>query len=847
MSTEPPAAGGAIATADGSAPSGPRGELTESLLRCISRAQRDFIIDIDPRQVFGRLLEDVLSLTSSEYGFIGEIEHDSDEQPFLRTWAITNIAWTTELTQWYEEESPSGIVFENLDTLFGTVIRTGEPVIANTPAHDPRSGGLPEGHPRLDAFLGLPFLLGERLIGMVGLANRPGGYDDDLIAQLQPFLTTCSTIIAALQGRRDQEASRAQLQISEARTTAILQSVVDAVVVIDEDGSIETFNRAAEQTFGYSAAEVLGRNVTMLMVDEDAVAHTNQLARYKETGERRVIGRERQVVGRRRDGSTFPLELSVCEVVVQGQRLFAGTCRDLTEKQEAERDIRMYAATIEATPDFVGVARVDGQVLAINRAGRRQIGLDPDAPLEGVSIGDIHAPWSRTLIRDVGLPTAIREGAWAGETAFLAPNGTEVPMSQVIVVSKDANGEAQLVSTIARDISERKEVERVKGEFVSTVSHELRTPLTSIRGSLGLLASGALGKLPEQALAMVDLGLGNSERLIRLVNNILDFERAEAGRLDLSPTEVDVEAIIDNTRESVDGAATEAGIAISVDLPTDLESVWCDEDRMVQVLVNLLGNGLKFSPRGGTVALAVSQTSEETVFEVADSGPGIPPEEIGSIFEPFHQVDSSDTREVGGTGLGLAIAKSIVSAHGGEIDVEATLGVGSTFRVHLPVTSPGSPTDRCDDEADAERELDSRDATATAADVLLADPDASTRIVVGQMLTDRGLTWAEASSGEAVLRQVAHLEPRLLMLDVTLPGVDGFEVVAQLRSRGHGSLPLIIYSDCDLGPDERARLALGPTRHLVKAAVSERDLIDDVITMLSSEPVVGKRRHDNGH
>lgn len=656
-----------------------------SLLSAITRAHRNFILDGDARAVFSRLLEDVLALTESEYGFIGEIEQGPDGNPMLRTWAITNIAWTEQLLDWFEENDPTGIEFTNLDTLFGAVIRTGEPVVANSPGQDGRSGGLPDGHPPLDRFLGLPFRRGDELVGMVGLANRQGGYDDQLIAELEPFLTTCSEMIEALRGRRLHDTAVKRLRTSEARTTAILESVSHAVVVTDEAGCIETFNQAAESTFGYRSNEVLGRQVSALMSDGGPEPV------FVRDGEKQPsdVGR-REVVGMRRDGSTFPLELSVSEVEIDGGRLLAGTCRDLTAQHQDEEKMRMFAATIEATPDFVGVARVDGKILAINGAGRAMVGIRQDAPTPDLVVGDIHAAWSREFVRDVGMPAAIANGSWAGETAFIAADGREIPMSQVILVSRDDDGEAQLVSTIARDITALKEIDRVKSEFVSTVSHELRTPLTSIRGSLGLLSGGVIGDLPPGVSEMIDLARSNTERLIRLVNDILDFEKTQAKRLEIRFEPIDPMQIARAGLQVVSGLAEEAGVTVALSPPTmAMPEISGDEDRLVQILLNLLGNAVKFSPAGGEVELGVTLGADNgsVRFTVADRGPGVDPEQLDAIFEPFHQGDSSDRRMVGGTGLGLSIAKAIAEAHGGAVSVQSELGVGSIFALELPVAS----------------------------------------------------------------------------------------------------------------------------------------------------------------
>ena len=165
------------------------------MLAALSRAQAQFIHTGDPRVAFEDMLSTLLAIANSEYGFIGEVLRDQDGTPYLKTHAITNIAWNDETQEFYEREAPRGMEFRNLKTLFGKVMETGEPVIANDPFSDPRRGGLPEGHPALNAFLGLPFHHGEELVGMVGIANRPGGYDDEVVEYLEPFLSTCATVI----------------------------------------------------------------------------------------------------------------------------------------------------------------------------------------------------------------------------------------------------------------------------------------------------------------------------------------------------------------------------------------------------------------------------------------------------------------------------------------------------------------------------------------------------------------------------------------------------------------------------------------------------------------------------
>ncbi|HLM85414.1 MAG TPA: ATP-binding protein [Solirubrobacteraceae bacterium] len=246
--------------------------------------------------------------------------------------------------------------------------------------------------------------------------------------------------------------------------------------------------------------------------------------------------------------------------------------------------------------------------------------------------------------------------------------------------------------------AELRKSERAKEEFVAVVGHELRTPLTSIRGSLGLLAGGLLGELPKDAANMLALAVLNTDRLIRLVNDILDIERMDSGHLPLERAAVGAQELVRSSAQALDATAVQAGVR----LRTDVEelTVCADADRVVQALVNLLGNAIKFSPSDGFVTVAVSRGDGCALFSVKDSGRGIPADQLDSIFERFKQVDVSDAREKGGSGLGLAIARGIVESHGGHLWAESIPGQGSTFCFTLPLAgedascSAGAPIER---------------------------------------------------------------------------------------------------------------------------------------------------------
>lgn len=266
----------------------------------------------------------------------------------------------------------------------------------------------------------------------------------------------------------------------------------------------------------------------------------------------------------------------------------------------------------------------------------------------------------------------------SGEERLIAWNNT---------LLKDNQGKTIRILSIGEDVTERQAIERIKDEFVSVVSHELRTPLTSIHGAMSLLASGRMNIQSEQGQRFVKIAVENSRRLVKLVNDILDLERLASGKISLEKQLCNTADLIQRSVEMVQVMANRAEIAIAAS--SEAYSVVVDPDRLIQVLTNLLSNAIKFSPAGATVWLTVEHlpASGALQFCVKDCGRGIPADSLERIFERFHQVDASDSRQKGGTGLGLAICQSIVEQHRGEIWAESVVGKGTSFYFTLPVTA----------------------------------------------------------------------------------------------------------------------------------------------------------------
>lgn len=374
-------------------------------------------------------------------------------------------------------------------------------------------------------------------------------------------------------------------------------------------------------------------------------------------------------------------------LVVDNERLRRGLETRVQSRTRELREItRQQELLLTSVADGIyGVDRV-GMITFVNAATADILHL-PASRLIGRQAHDLfHAsrvdgapfPQSGCYITEAitsGLTATGEEDAYVcGDGRLIAVEVTASPLS-----GDDGISGAVVVF---RDVSERHEMDRMKSEFVSIVSHELRTPLTSIRGALGLIAGGAFGPLPPQADRMIKIAMAGSERLSRLINDILDIERIESGMLPMSVTACDVLALCQEAVTVVSGMTGAVGVDIVKGRCEGV--VRADHDRVIQTLINLLGNAVKFSRAGSQVGLKAAPYGDVVEFSVTDQGRGIPSEKLEAIFGRFTQVDSSDAREKGGTGLGLAISRTIVERLGGRIWAESVPGEGATFRFTLP-------------------------------------------------------------------------------------------------------------------------------------------------------------------
>ncbi|MGD9391002.1 MAG: PAS domain S-box protein [Thioalkalispiraceae bacterium] len=409
----------------------------------------------------------------------------------------------------------------------------------------------------LRTFISLPIRRLENAAYSVAEGNYQGNLNITGPIEIQNLTTSFNKMTESLRNYINHINEQVQ------QTETVIENVIDGIITIDTQGTIMSYNKAAEKIFGYSRDEVVGKNIKILMPEPYYSEHDGYLQRYLETGQAEIIGAGRDVEGLRKNGEVFPLELGVSEIERNRKKLFIG---------------------------------------------------------------------------------------------------------------------------IIRDITERHKVEKIKREFVSTVSHELRTPLTSLQGAVSLVASGVTGELPGQAKELMDNAKRNGDRLLSLINDLLDMDKIIEGKIKLEISTHDIQDLIGEAIEANTSYAKSYGVNIQRVGDTKTCRVNVDSMRIQQVLSNFLSNACKFSRKGGTVEIGVEQQQENWIrVFVRDHGQGIPDAFKSKIFEKFSQADSSDTRQKGGTGLGLAISKELIEMMNGKIGFESQENHGTKFYFDLPL------------------------------------------------------------------------------------------------------------------------------------------------------------------
>jgi len=515
------------------------------------------------------------------------------------------------------------------------------------------------------------------------------------------FRNDAGELMGFVQVIRDMTEQRARdyaLREAEERMRSVVNHVIDGIITIDERGLVESFNPAAEKTFGYPAVEVVGRNVSMLMPEPHHSGHDGYLANYLRTHQSKIIGIGREVEGVRSDGSIFPMELAVSEFNLAGRRYFTGIIRDITERKRLERELHKRVAELDET-------------------GHR------------------------------------------------------------------------------------------KDEFLAMLAHELRNPLAAITTAVQLSTMSGVQDQINWSMEVINRQV---KHLTRLIDDLLDVSRITRGKVELRKEKIDAYPVINGALEAIRPLIKQRNHELIVSLQAGLR-LDADPTRLEQILVNLLANAAKYTESGGTIWFTAGHEGNDIVIKVRDTGIGIPPEKLPQMFELFAQGDRSLARSEGGLGIGLTLVRSLAEMHGGSVTATSEgPGKGSEFMVRLPAVAARA-------EEIPRLPAKTPQANAHRARILIVDDNVDMVRGLVRLLELLGHDVQTAYDGPTAVEAARVHRPEFVLLDLGLPGMDGYQVATRLRQE-QGSQDAVIIAVTGYGQEDdrcRSREA-GFDHHLVK-------------------------------
>ncbi|MEI6414233.1 MAG: PAS domain S-box protein [Pseudomonadota bacterium] len=589
----------------------------------------------------------------------------------------------------------------------------------------------------------------------------------------------------------EQKLAEAALQDQVQFTQVLLDNVIDGIIAIDEQGIVVSFNKTAEHIFGYSPGEVLGQNVKLLMPEPYHSQHDGYLANYRETGVKQIIGRGREVVGRRKNGETFPMDLAVSEISHGDQRLFVGLVRDITERKRVEDALRRLAQVVEWSRDAIILKSLEGIVTGWNAAAENLFGYSAEEMIDQSVLPLV--PMDR---RDEEIDLLARLGRGEVienyETQRLRKDGTLVDVSLSLSPIKDAKGGVVGAASAARDITGQKHAARelqgaktqaetaarAKSDFLANMSHEIRTPMNAIIGLSHLCLQTQLTVRQKDYIRKVH---NSATSLLRIINDILDFSKIEAGRLDMESIDFTLEEVLGTMASMTALKAQEKHLEFLMETAVDIPpSLVGDPLRLGQILINLTNNAVKFTEQGEVaVVTELLEKGEDFVrlqFTIRDTGIGMTPAQQATLFRAFTQADSSTTRRYGGTGLGLSIAKKLIELMDGSIRVESQPGSGSRFLFDVRLGLSNQVMEKL--------LMPSPDLRGLKA--LVVDDNESARNVISDYMTSFTFKVTKARDGKEAMVAVQEADMSgepfdLVVMDYMMPEMDGITATALMR------------------------------------------------------------------
>lgn len=610
------------------------------------------------------------------------------------------------------------------------------------------------------------------------------------------------------------DTSHESLQDSEERFRLLVEGVTDyAIFMLDTEGRVLTWNSGAERIKGYEPKEIIGQHFSKFYPPEALALPAHELrvasaeGRFEDEGWRL-----------RKDGTRFWANVVITALRGNAGELhgFAKVTRDLTQRREHEEELRQseerFRLLVEGVTDYaIFMLDPNGYVMTWNAGAERIKGYHANE-----IVGQHFSKFYPTDVKESGWPAhelqlATETGRYVEEGWRIRKDGSRFWANVMITALRDESGRLRGFAKLTRDLSERKRAEaleadgaereqlleaernaridaqrtaRMKDEFLATLSHELRTPLSAILGWTQILRRQGLPK-PEDFNRAMEVIERNTRAQSQLIEDLLDVSRIMAGRIRLDVQQI---AIVDVARQAVESAEPTSqtkGVRLEHVLDPRCGTVSGDPARLQQVFWNLLSNAIKFTPKGGKIQVLLQRINSHVEFIVTDTGIGIPAGFLPHVFERFSQKDSSTTRSHGGLGLGLAIVKQLAELHGGAVEARSPgEGHGATFIIRLPLAVLGMEAESVDRIHPTYSATEEHGALPDLAGVhaLVVDDEADARDLVRRVLEAQGATVSIATSGAEALRILATLNPSVLISDIGMPEMDGYQLIRRIRA-----------------------------------------------------------------